>query len=105
MRRRDLPQLIRDLVTEHAQRHDVPGATLGVLDDGSVTIASHGVADISTGKPVQAGTRFAVGSLTKTMVATVIADLAMHGRMSLEDAVTAHVPEVRGADWAERATV
>jgi CubicO group peptidase (beta-lactamase class C family) len=63
------------------------------------------VADVTTGEPVTAETRFSVGSLTKSMVATVIARLAAADRLSLDDPVAAYVPELRGSVWAERATV
>jgi CubicO group peptidase (beta-lactamase class C family) len=69
------------------------------------TIACHGVADVTTGEPVTAATRFSAGSLTKSMVATAISALAEAGRLSLDDSVAAHVPELRANDWAGRATV
>lgn len=83
----------------------VPGAAIGVIRDSAVTAAYSGVADATTGEPVTADTRFAVGSLAKSMVATVIARLAEAGRLSLDDPVTVHVPELRGTGWAQRATV
>ena len=76
-----------------------------VCRDTAGTAASGGVADAATGEPVTADTRFAVGSLAKSMVATVIARLAEAGRLSLDDPVAAHVPELRGVGWAARATV
>jgi CubicO group peptidase (beta-lactamase class C family) len=97
----DLAALLR----EHASRHCVPGAALGVLHDGSATTAYYGVADATTGESVTAETRFSAGSLTKSMVATVIARLAQEGRLSLEDRVADHVPELRGSSWANRAVV
>jgi CubicO group peptidase (beta-lactamase class C family) len=39
------------------------------------------------------------------MVATVIWRLAEAGRLSLDDSVAAHVPELRDAAWAQRATI
>lgn len=93
------------LLREHAARHSVPGAVIGVLRDGMVTTACYGVADVTTGEPVTAGTRFSAGSLTKSMVATVIARLAEAGRVSLDDPVAGHVPELRASGWAGRATV
>jgi CubicO group peptidase (beta-lactamase class C family) len=50
-------------------------------------------------------TRFAVGSLAKSMVATAVARLAADGRLSLDDPAAAHVPELGGSSWGERATV
>ena len=58
-----------------------------------------------TGESVTPGTRFSAGSLAKSMVATVIAHLAEAGRLSLDDPVAGHVPELRASGWAGRATV
>ena len=97
----DLTALLR----EHALRHSVPGAAIGVFREGAATAACYGAADITTGEPVTPGTRFSAGSLTKSMVATVIARLAEAGWLSLDDPVAAHVPELRASGWARRATV
>jgi CubicO group peptidase (beta-lactamase class C family) len=93
------------LLQEHAARHSVPGAVIGILRHGATTIASYGLADVITEEAVTAETRFSPGSLTKSMVATVVARLADAGRLSLDDPVAAHVPELRRIGWAERATV
>ena len=97
----DLPALLR----RHAVRHSVPGAAVGVLRRGLASTACYGAADATTGEPVTPDTRFSAGSLTKSMVATVIARLAAAGRLSLDDLVAVHVPELRASDWAQRATL
>jgi CubicO group peptidase (beta-lactamase class C family) len=97
----DLTALLR----QHAARHSVPGAAVGILREGAATTACCGVADVATGEPITPETCFAVGSLTKSMVATVIARLAEAGLFSLDDPVAAHVRELRGSGWAERASV
>ena len=83
----------------------MPGAAIGILRDGELTVAYHGIADLTTGASVTAETRFAIGSLAKSLVATAVARLAEDGRLALEDPVAAHVPELRGSRWAERITV
>lgn len=93
------------LLREHARRHSVPGAVLGILRKGATTAACYGVADVRTGAPVTTKTLFSVGSLSKSMVATVIARLAADGRLSLDDPVTGHVPELRRAGWAQGVTL
>ena len=93
------------LLEEHASAQSVPGAALGVLHDGEVSTAYAGVADTTSGEPVTPETRFAIGSLGKPMVATVIAGLAAAGRLSLDDPAATHVPELRGSAWAAQATV
>jgi CubicO group peptidase (beta-lactamase class C family) len=96
---------LTDLLREHASRHLVPGAALGVLREGAATAAYYGLADVTKAEPVTPETRFSVGSLTKSMVATVIVGLAGAGRLSLEDPVVAHVPELHRSGWLESATV
>jgi CubicO group peptidase (beta-lactamase class C family) len=93
------------LLREHASTHSVPGAAAAILRDGVSTTAYYGVADVTTEEPVTSETRFSVGSLTKSMVATVIARLVEAGRLGLEDPVAAHVPELRGSSWAELASL
>jgi len=97
----DLTALLR----QHASTYSVPGAAIGILREGTATFAYYGVADVRTGEPVTAETRFSPGSLTKSMVATVIAGLAAADRLSLNDPVAAHVPELRGKGWAERVSL
>ena len=101
MNDRDLTGLLQ----EHASRHSVPGASIGVLRDGTAATASYGVANVTTEDPVTSQTRFSIGSLTKSMVATVIARLAGADRLSVDDPVARHVREVEGCEWAERATL
>jgi CubicO group peptidase (beta-lactamase class C family) len=93
------------LLREHACKHSVPGAAIGILRDGATTTAYHGLADTGTGELVTSETRFPVGSLTKPMVATALARLAEAGHFSLDDSAATHVPELRSAGWAEHATV
>jgi CubicO group peptidase (beta-lactamase class C family) len=78
---------------------------VAILREGATTTAYYGVADVAAGDPITSETGFSIGSLTKPMVATVISHLAEAGRLSLDDPVAAHVPELRGGGWAERATV
>lgn len=96
---------LADLLGQHASTSSIPGAVIGILHDGALTTACYGVADVGTGEPVTDETLFSVGSLTKSMVATVIGRLAAAGRLSLDDPVATHVPELRGSGWARRATL
>jgi CubicO group peptidase (beta-lactamase class C family) len=96
---------LTDLLREHASRHSVPGAAIGVLQAGASTTAYDGVEDVTMDETVTSETRFSVGSLTKPMVATVVARLAEEGLLSLDDPVATRVPELRRIGWAERATL
>lgn len=96
---------LADLLRRHAARHSVPGAAVGVLREGVTTIACCGVADRASGRPVAPDTPFQLGSLTKSMVAMHLAELAAAGRLSFDDHVTDHVPEMRAGRWARDVTV
>jgi CubicO group peptidase (beta-lactamase class C family) len=96
---------LADLLREHASMYSVPGAAIGIVQGGVSTTAYYGVADATTGEAITPETRFSLGSLTKPMVATVAAGLAKEGLLSLEDLVATRVPELRGVEWAERATL
>jgi D-alanyl-D-alanine carboxypeptidase len=55
---------------------DVPGAIVGVWVPGKGSwVATRGVADTATRKPVATGDLVRIGSITKTFVATVVLQL------------------------------
>lgn len=93
------------LLHDHASTRSVPGAAIGVIRDGQVTTAYDGIADLTTGAPVTAETRFAIGSLAKSLVATAVARLVADGHLELDDPVAMYVPELKSASWAERVTL
>src|SRR5262245_27472788 len=96
---------LTELLRARLSEQQIPGAALGILQDGAVTIATAGVADTRTGEPVTPETRFALGSLTKSMMATVFARLDEAGALSLDDRVSMHASEVRGTRWGDEATL
>jgi CubicO group peptidase (beta-lactamase class C family) len=98
-------QDLASLLQRHAADTRVPGAAIGILDNGAVTTAYCGVANAASGEPITPETRFSAGSLTNSMVATVIARLARDGHLSLDDLVTHHLPELPKHGWAEQATL
>jgi D-alanyl-D-alanine carboxypeptidase len=69
-----------------------PGVLLLVRDGEKIRSAVRGVADRGQARPVRAGDRFRVGSVTKTFVATVVLQLVGEGRVHLGDAVEEWLP-------------
>ncbi|WP_449064174.1 serine hydrolase domain-containing protein, partial [Planomonospora algeriensis] len=73
----------------------VTGVEAQVLtEDGRRLVATAGVADVRTGRPVPAGGHTRIASVTKTFVATVVLQLAAEGRLSLDDTVERWLPGV-----------
>ena len=73
----------------------LPGISAAVvLPDGSVWTGSSGKADKASGRAVNTGTVFAIGSITKTFVSALTLKLAEDGELSLDDRVGKWVPEL-----------
>ena len=74
-------------------------ATAAVMVNGRVVYAEgFGMADREKGIPVQRGTLFNIGSISKVYAATAIMLLVDEGKVSLDKPVTDYLPEFRMAD-------
>ena len=69
-----------------------PGLSLTVAAGGKIVWSvSCGYADVKSRRPVTARTRVRIGSVSKTLTATVLADYAESGRVDLDAAVDRYV--------------
>lgn len=78
----------------------VPGLSIAVVDGEDVLMtAGYGVADLASGAPVDADTRFYIASSTKSFTALAVAATAARGDIDLEEPVSAwsDVPATQGA--------
>lgn len=100
----DAPPLAAALGKHLAQVYpaDGPGAAvLVVKGDEVVYRGAHGLANLETPATLEAGHRFRIGSLTKTLTAILVLRLAQEGRLGLDDPIEKHL-----TDWpAEGITV
>jgi CubicO group peptidase (beta-lactamase class C family) len=96
---------LTDVLEHHSFAHHVPGAGVGLVVDGEVYTAYSGLADRAAGTPVTPATRFGIGSLTKSMVASALAMLAADRRLAFDDPVAIHVPELRSCAWAQASSL
>jgi D-alanyl-D-alanine carboxypeptidase len=72
-----------------------PGAAMAVVSHGRIVYeGGFGFADIATHATVTAGTRFAIGSLTKQFTAAAIELLADRGKLSVDDRLAKYVPSL-----------
>jgi CubicO group peptidase (beta-lactamase class C family) len=73
----------------------VPGVAIGVVSGEELVYAEgFGHADIESGKPQDPLLRQRIGSITKTMVGLCAMALVEEGRLSLDDRLVDHIPEV-----------
>jgi len=101
MRAEDVQQLLE----QACQEHRMPGASAGWLVDGEVHFASYGTTDAGQGLPVTEKTLFGIGSTSKTLVGTAVMALVEQGKVSLDDRVVKHLPDLPVLDEQARDTV
>lgn len=89
------------------QRHGVPGATLAVLRDGGIEVAAAGVLNVDTRVEVTADSLFQIGSVTKSLTATLAMMQVEAGRLQLDAPVTEFLGDfmLADADAARRITL
>ncbi len=90
---------------DHASINNWPGIAWGVVKrgEGLVHAGHSGIADVASGRKVEADTRFRIASMTKAFTALTIHELAAEGRIRLDDPVAKYVPELAG--WADHLTI
>ncbi|HUF23597.1 MAG TPA: serine hydrolase domain-containing protein [Vicinamibacterales bacterium] len=85
-------------------RPDSPGCAVGVYKDGGVLhTGAYGMANLDHDVPLTPRSVFHVASVSKQFTAAAILLLAQDGKLSLDDAVRKHVPEL--ADFGEPVTI
>src|SRR5688572_1312809 len=72
-----------------------PGCAVGVARDGRVILTrAYGMANLEYDVPITPTTIFEAGSVSKQFTAAAVVLLALEGKLSLEDPVRKHIPEL-----------
>lgn len=72
-----------------------PGCAVGVARDGRVILTrAYGMANLEYDVPITPTTIFEAGSVSKQFTAAAVVLLALDGKLSLEDPVRKHIPEL-----------
>ena len=88
----DFLTFYRQAITLHA----IIGSSVAMLKNGVVVNRAHlGLRDRATSAPVDANTIFHWASITKTFTGIAIMRLRDEGRLTLDDPIVKHVPELR----------
>lgn len=98
-----LESILLPVITERMQQLEVPGlvAVVETAAGESYEVAL-GVSDVETGKPMEVADHLRVGSITKTMTATVILQLVEEGELGLDDPLAPYFPGVDTNDATVR---
>jgi CubicO group peptidase (beta-lactamase class C family) len=81
-----------------ADKHGVPGATLGILSGDEVADAAYGVLNVRTGAEVTPDSVFQIGSISKVWTATLVMQLVDEGLLDLDAPIVTYLPDFTVAD-------
>ena len=81
------------------QAYNVPGLAIGISVNGKQQFYTYGVASKADATPVTADTLFEVGSISKTLTATLAAYAQANGQLSLNQTVGSYLPELRNTPF------
>lgn len=82
-------------------KYDIPGMAVGLVADGGSFVFDYGVASRESGKPVTRDTLFELGSVSKTLTATLASYAQAGGEMSLSDKVGKYLPSLRNSRFGD----
>jgi CubicO group peptidase (beta-lactamase class C family) len=83
---------------------DRPGCAVGVSRSGTILLErGYGMADLESGRTITPETIFESGSVAKQFVAATIVLLSQEGKLSLDDKLRRHLPEL--SPWADSITL
>ncbi len=88
-----LEEEIEVLVKTHMIHGRIPGAAIGIINEGATSQFFYGTKDVDTGKPFDDKTYFQIASITKTMTAILIAELVVDGELALDNQANDHLPQ------------
>ncbi len=86
------------MIGDALARHGVPGAAVGVLAGGEVTVEAAGVLNLHTRVEATPDSVFQLGSISKVYTATLVVRLAEQGLLDLDAPVRDVLPAFRVAD-------
>ncbi|MEU5260065.1 serine hydrolase domain-containing protein [Amycolatopsis sp. NPDC021455] len=94
-----------DSALENVHHAGVPGLFAEVWDGDEVWRGAAGVADVATGRPVTAGMRHRVGSVTKTFTAAAVLQQVEEGQLDLDAPVGRYLPRLVPGERGQAITV
>ena len=85
---------LQDLLDSALRTHQGVGASLCVYQDGQILSVVSGLANDDSGVEMTQDTLLHIGSITKIFNTTLLMQLVDEGRVSLDDPVSKHLPEL-----------
>jgi CubicO group peptidase (beta-lactamase class C family) len=85
---------IRRILAERVdERHNAVGMVVAVIEPSGTRIVAYGKPAKDGARPLNGDTVFEIGSITKVFTALLLADMAQHGEVKLDDPISKYLPE------------
>ncbi len=99
----ELERRVDDIIAQHVNPRG-PGLSVLIGRDKEVLLAKgYGLADVDAGIPITPASRFVIGSVTKQFTCMAVMMLKHEGKLSYEDPVAKHLPQMKL--WGGRVTL
>jgi beta-lactamase class C len=82
-------------------KDDIPGMAVGIIDGDRHYVFNYGLASTETRKPVTSDTLFELGSVSKTLTATLASYAQVSGYLSLSDQSGKYLPSLRNSKFGD----
>jgi CubicO group peptidase (beta-lactamase class C family) len=82
---------IRALLAKRLEHNGV-GVVVGVIEPAGRRVVAYGKSGAADGRPLDGDTIFQIGSVSKTFVALVLADMVLKGEVKLDDPAAKYLP-------------
>ena len=92
-----LEALVQEAAQAVIQHNDIPGMSIAITDQGRQRFYNFGVASRATGQPVTADTLFELGSISKTLTASLATWAQAQGQLSLTANIESYLPQLQGS--------
>lgn len=82
----------KENMNQRVKNGENPGIVIGIINEEGTSYYSFGVKSLKTNEPVDEGTVFEIGSISKAFTGVLLADQVVKGRMKLNDPLQNHLP-------------
>ncbi|WP_313088520.1 class C beta-lactamase [Pseudomonas sp.] len=93
----DIDATVTDAAQAVMTQHAIPGLAIAITAQGEQRFYEFGVASTATRQPVTRDTLFEIGSVSKTLTATLAAYAQTQGKLSLTDSPSRYLPALQGS--------
>ncbi|MCQ4317668.1 class C beta-lactamase [Stutzerimonas zhaodongensis] len=91
----DIDATVNDAARKVMEQHGIPGLAIAITAQGQQRFYNFGLTSKTTQQPVTRDTLFEVGSVSKTLTATLAAYAEAEGKLSLTDSPGRHLPALQ----------